>query len=312
MLIGIFKSNQKITNGLVFLLVFLLWIPAFFSEIVVVKFFSTNIRWLDVVLLIFLIAGQSIYLNFIVSNYKLVKDNSHLTSLIFVVLNSCFFSFSEINKIALTNTFVLVAFHQLLKMYDSKNNYTLSFNAGALIGLSGLIYFPSLIYFILLWIVLFYATTPSWRAFIISLIGLSVPVIYFIVYKFILGSLSSIKFNDYLTRTFSVNWENFTLYNQLFLMIVSVILILALLNFFITIGNSVVKISKMLVTVFLMFLFGLVTLFINEQDTLATFLMLSIPLAIIIANFFQNMKKKWLAEVLFACLLFSVTFSYLS
>ena len=87
MLIRVFKSNQKLVNGLVFLLVFLLWLPAFFIqlEIVIPECITTNLKWLDISICILLIASQSVYLNIIVNEYKLLKENSHLTSLMFLI-----------------------------------------------------------------------------------------------------------------------------------------------------------------------------------------------------------------------------------
>jgi len=312
MLIGVFKSNQKIINGLVVLLAIVLWLPAFFSDPDLTGLFSTSIKWLDILLLISLISGQAIYLNFVVAEYRLVKGNSHLTSLFFILLNSCFLSFHEMNEIVIANTLVITAFHQFLRIYNSKNNYSIAFNAGFLIGLAGLIYFPALIYFVLLWLVLIYTTTPVWRDFIISLIGVSVPIIYLVVYQFVFGNLALLNLSDYLFQTFVIEWKNFTLYNQIFLSLLLVVLLFSFLSLFTAIGKSVVKTSKMLVAVFLMFVLGLGTLFLNQYDFLATFLVVSIPSAIIIANFFQNIERVWLAEILFSCLLISMVAGYFS
>ena len=97
MLIGVFKSNQKIINGVTVLLLSLLWIPAFFLDADLYGFSLTGLRWMDLVLMIFILACQAIYLNYLVSEYKLVKDNCHLTSLVFVILNSCYILMFEFN-----------------------------------------------------------------------------------------------------------------------------------------------------------------------------------------------------------------------
>ena len=99
MLVGIFKSNQKVVNGLVILLTFLLWLPSFFIEKtgLATIFFSTGFIWLDNSIAIILISAQAIYLNVSVNEYKLVENNSHLTSLLFVVFNNCFLTFLNLN-----------------------------------------------------------------------------------------------------------------------------------------------------------------------------------------------------------------------
>lgn len=312
MLIGLFKSNQKIINGLTILLVLLLWIPSFFSDNEVYGLTFTGMRWLDLLLMLSLIICQAIYLNFIVSEYKLVKDNSHLTSLIYVILNSCFLWFFELNTVVIANTVVLMALHQLQRVYGTTNNFSISFGAGLLVGIAGLIYPPMFIYFILLWAFLIYTTTPTWRDFVVSLLGFCVPLVYYIVYKFVFDDLTSINIADYLSQIFVVSWGSFTLFNQLFLIGLFLVLVFSLLNLVVTISNSGVKTSRLLVMIALMFVLGLGGLFLNKYDFLATFLMVSIPVAIIVANFFQNLKKLWLAEILFLFLMVTMILGYFS
>ncbi len=314
MLIGVFKSNQKTVNALTVLLTAILWLPAFFLDLGTdsPNLVSTNIRWIDLSISIVLIIAQAIYLNYIVSEYKLIKENAHLTSLMFVLYSSCCLFLLNLNQVIIANAFTLVAFHQLIRMYNLKNNYATLFNASFVIAIASLIYFPSIVYFVLLWVALVYTTTPKWRDFIISLLGLSVPFVYFITYKIIIGSFSDIDVGEYMIVLFDIKWNEFTLFNQLFLVIFSAVFLLALMNLFVTINKSVVRTKKMLIIVLLMFILGLGTLILNSFDYFATFLMASIPLSIIAANFFYNIKKPWFAELLFLSLLLGAALSYFS
>jgi len=314
MLIGVFRSNQKLVNLITILLTIILWLPAFFMEVDVEfsHLITTNIKWVDIVISIFLIAAQSIYLNVIVNEYKLVKENTHLTSLIFLIVNSSCLLLLNLNQVLIANTFILVAFHQLLRMYNLKNNYATLFNASFLIAIASLIYLPSIAYFILLLVTLIYTATPKWRDFMISLIGLSVPFIYFITYKFVFGSLFEIDFNNYQASIFDIQPNEVTFFLQLFFIILSVIILLAFVRLLPILGKSVVRVKKMLIIVVLMLVVGLTTLLLNGFDYFATFLMISIPLSIIIANFFQNIKKAWLAELLFLTLIGGLILGYFS
>ena len=285
MLIKVFKSNQKIINVLTVLLLLLLWIPAFFSNTVSLGLVSTGLRWLDLFLMMCLVICQAVYLNFVVSTYKLVKDNSHLTSLIYAILNSCFLWFFELNVVVLSNTVVLLVLYQLFRLYGIKNQFSISFGVGLLLGIAGLIYTPMFIYFILVWVFLAYTSTPSWRDFMVPLIGFCTPLVYYLVYKFIFDDLSTLSINEYLNQTFIVSWESFNSSNWFFFIGLLIVLVLALFNLFVT-SRSGVKTSRLLVMVLLMFILGLGSLFLNRYDFLATFLVISIPVAIIIANFF--------------------------
>ena len=197
-------------------------------------------------------------------------------------------------------------------MYGSENNFSFSFSAGFLIGFAGLIYTPMFIYFILLWAFLVYTTTPSWRDFIVSTFGFCTPLTYYLVYEFVFADLSSIRIDDFLNQVFVVRGDELTVVNYLFLFGLILILMASVFNLFITLGRSGVKARRLLVMIFMMLILGLISLFVNRFDFLATFLVVSIPSAIIIANFFQNIKKIWLAETMFLYLIVTMIWGYFS
>jgi len=314
MLISIFKSNQKLVNGIVLLLTMVLWLPAFFIELEIElpRLITTELKWVDISMAILLIVGQSVYLNIIVNEYKLLKENSYLTSLMLMIFNSGNLFLLNLNQVIIANSFILIAFHQLLRMYKLKNNYVILFNAAFLTGIASLIYLPCIIYFVLIWITLSYTTTPKWRDFIISLLGLSIPLIYYFTYKFVFGSLNEFKISNNELAIFKVDWVDLSLFQQVFFALIITIFLPAFMGFLSSLNKSVVRVRKMLIVVILMFIIGLATLIVNGVDYLATFLMVSIPLAIISANFFQNIKRRWLAELICLSLLTILTLSYFS
>jgi hypothetical protein len=314
MLIGVFKSNQKLVSVLTLLLTIILWLPVFFIDLKVESFsiLTTSIKWLDMSIAILIITGQSIYLNVIVGQYKLIKDNSHLTSLVFVLLSSCLLFLLNLNQIIIANTFIMIAFHQILKMYNLKNSYALMFNASLLIALATLFYFPNILYFILLWVALIYNSTPKWRDFVISLIGLSIPILYFVAYKFVFSNAPNYSLDNYLINSYNVHWSDFSFFSKIFFWVLCLIVMMSFAALFSSLNRSMLRVRKALIIVVLMIVIGLGTLVLNQFDYIATLLVVSIPLSIIIANLFQDIRKQWIAEVLFLIFIGSVVVGYFS
>src|SRR5690606_10199379 len=131
MVIRIFKTNQVIANAFVLLLSILLWIPGYF---VVVKINLPNYSlfnffgaWLlempslQVFITSVLIGLQAIFLNHIVNEEKLIKGNSHLVGLFFVVLNAASSLLLSINPIVVVNFFVLGVIYFFFKLYTLTN-----------------------------------------------------------------------------------------------------------------------------------------------------------------------------------------------
>ncbi len=312
MLIGVFKSNQKLVNGLVVLLTVLLWISSCFMEYgnEGTNFISTGAQLFDVIISITLISIQAIYLNIIVNEYKLVENNSHITSLMFVIFNSCFPLMFGLNEVVIANTFVLLGIHQLLRLYDTKGGFALSFNAGLLISVATVIYLPNGVFLLFLWFGLIYMISPKWRDFVITLIGFSIPIIYVVSYNFVFGDLSTFELKSYVFGIFNMTWEELSMFGKSLVFMISGLILLALLRVTNGLNNGALRTRKMFVVIIFMVFFGMGTLLLNGADFLATFVVLTVPLSIIVANFFQEIKKQWMAELLFMSLLGIVIINY--
>jgi hypothetical protein len=314
MLIRVFKSNQNLINGLVILLTIFLWLPSFFKPLgnALIVVVSTGFHGLDISITILLIAAQAIYLNRIVSEYKLVENNSHLTSLFFVIFNSCFFLLFNLNQVVIANFFVLLGVHQMLRLYDNKASFSLSFNAGFLISIATVIYIPNGIFLILLWIGLIYMISPSWRDLVITLLGFSIPILYVVSYHFVVDDLAGVKLSMYNSTVFNVQWNLLSGVHKLMLAILVGLITMAYFRLTATIHKGGLRRRKMLTLIILMSVFSLGSLLFNGWDYLATFVVLTIPCSIVVANLFQNLKKKWLAELFFTLFFGVVLLSYFS
>ena len=310
MLISVFKSNQTIVNGLTALLFAFFCTLTFFFGAGLNPNITTGFRFLDFILLFFLVTGQAIYLNYIVNNYKLTRVDSHLTSLVFVLLNSVFLWFFELNWAVIANTFVVMALHQLFRLYGTKNHFSIIFNTGLLIGMAGMIYFPMALYMLVFCMFLIYTTTPTWRDFVIAFIGFFVPTAYYIIYQIIVKTGLIINYNTDVQHLFAVSWETLAPVHQLQLLGWAIVFVFALIYLLATIGSSVIKKRKLLMMTLLMLVVGLNSLWLNQYDFSATLLIISIPISIIMAIFFQNIKKIWLAEIIFLCLLIVLILGY--
>ena len=68
----------------------------------------------------------------------------------------------------------------------------------------------------------------------------------------------------------------------------------------------------MMIVVLVMALLLSSALFINEYDYVSVYLMMTIPLTIIIANYLNELKKGWLAELIFLMLLIAIALGHFS
>lgn len=322
MFISVFKSNQKLVNILTVLFAICLWLPLFWTNnsIAINKyslfyFISgiNNVKFLSFVFAVLLISAQAIYINHIVNHFKIIANNTHLVSLFFVLWCAANSSLLVVTPMIIANSFLLLAVHQLFNMYGAERVYSLAFNSGLLVAIAMLIYLPAVLFLPLLWVVLIYTKTPNWREFVISMVGFAVPVIFYLTYYLITNQLTALL-NDtsnnhliFLTEQFSASH-----FGRSFFYACITVGLLAVINLITNIDKNVVKIRKLLLMIMLMILLFGGSLFINSFDYLATYLLVGLPFSILLANYFNQLKRVWFSELIFLGLIVTLILSYFS
>jgi len=312
LLVKIFKSNQQPGNILTILLLTSVWIINFWKGEVTQSDFSLGILWLDVFAGIVLISFQAVFLNVIVNRYNLLNDTTYLPGL-FLIFFSCLSIFSlSNNQIIVANSLLVLVLYQLLNLYNSDKKFGLLFNSGVLIGFATMFYMPSIVYFPLLWIALIYLSTPVWRDFAISLIGFIFPVVYYIAYFYVFKDLSELIFISKHLSIYSFSWNEAPFWTKSLLLLISTYCVLSCLYLMMSASRNIVRIRKMLLIILLVFLISFTTLLLNQNDLIATLIMVTPALSIIMANFLQKQTKGWLAELIFLSMVFLCFMSYFS
>jgi hypothetical protein len=230
---------------------------------------------------------------------------------VFVLLNGLSPALLVFNPIIVANTFVLVMFHQLSKSYNIQQPFSVSFNTGFLIALATLVYLPFILLFPFTWVVFVYAGIPKWRNFAISIIGLLVPFIFYGAYFYLTDSyenlnetlgLNTVIFNERITQ------EIQPLLYYTFLGIG----FLSLFHLLKNIQKDVIKVRKFNMVFLIMLFFISLFTFINGADYVAVYLIITIPLSVFLANYFNEIKRNWLAELLLILLLVAAVINYFS
>lgn len=317
MLINIFKSNQKVVSLFLLFLSILLWIPSFWvdqsSTLSEEIPFYINNKVVAFIISSLLIGIQAVYLNYIVNEFKLLSSQTHLPGLLFIALNIGAMHTLVFTPLLIINSLILIALHQLFLIYTQSNTFALSFNIGFIIAIATLIYPPIFILLTLTWLTLSYTKPTNWRELIIALLGFSVPLIFYAAYYFLTEQKPHhhlLEWSSY--RIFKLSELPSSYLKKSFFIILFLISLTSGIKFFKGLSAHVVKVKKHLIIVLLLLLLIPFTFFLNNRDYLASYVLSTIPLTIIIANFFNEIKRKWLAELIFALLLTSIAVGYFS
>lgn len=183
--------------AVIFFIGLTLWIPAFFLH---TTHYEPNGYWVFLSVAIFNIAKASgiigsivaylitfvtgLLINQLASNFKLTDRTGTLPLFLFVVLSSFSASITGLTPFTLMLPLIVLLLFIVYKHDEKNENIFHSLDAGIIVGLLALFYYPMALLMLLIWIAFGSIKGVSWRNFVATLLGLFFPL--FMVYVFFL------------------------------------------------------------------------------------------------------------------------------
>ena len=273
---------------------------AFLSNILfnAIKNFS-NYYLISYILAAVLIVIQAIILNYTVSKHDILYKDSYLPGLMYVIINSLYQEQFELTSQLLSNTFLLLVFQRLCYLYESPKPLLLVLDSGIILGTGIMFNYSLLIFlpFILISVVVF--TSFNLRYIIVSLIGLMIPVYFIFIFFYItdrMHEMLEIGMNSIHQLQLKPNITSYEiLIPWIILFPIAVISAFRLQqNFF----RNKVKTRRIIQSIAVFSVFGIASLFTENNGLWFSIIFISIPMSIIIGYFFISSKRFWVKEVL--------------
>ena len=306
MFIGILNNNQ--THNIILLIVFgiLLSIIPISSEATLilnqpampfdkmVEFILPNSHLLHDIMGAILLILLTVLFNNLITSFEIIK-NTYLPGFFFLLLCMSNSKFITLGPISLALLFFILALNELFIISKEECRYDNIFNTGFLIAIASLFYFPVIYVFPLMLIGIVYFRSDSKREVAISITGLLIPYMFLFTYFYLNNELTTF-FNGiktfYIKPTISFDKHNY------FFWIISALLLIAVFSFLsrYSEGNARIRKFKSLFLWILIFTFA-IHLFSNFKIS-DYIIFLAAPAAVFFTDFFQNIKKQWIAELI--------------
>ncbi|MDX1278917.1 DUF6427 family protein [Oceanihabitans sediminis] len=240
-------------------------------------------------------------LNFIASKNDLTpKSNLEIVLFSFFLLLLPESLFSA--KVIWANCFILLAVRRLISLRTKKRVKAKLFDAAMLIGFAALFYFWAILFFLLIPLILLFHSDDKIKHWIIPFVGLMT--------LFILCVGASIVMHDSYFHFFKVNHAiclDLSVYNTLqYIVSATIMLVFGLWSSFSYVSSIKMKTSGLrpgFKVVFAGMFIAVVIILISPNKNGSDFLFLFAPLVIVIANYIELIKQKWIKEVFFSVLL---------
>tara|TARA_B100001142_G_scaffold157639_1_gene158073 strand:+ start:10103 stop:11023 length:921 start_codon:yes stop_codon:yes gene_type:complete len=252
------------------------------------------------VLSFFLPLFQSVGLNNLTYEKDVIKKNNLVLAPIFLLLGTPYIS----NLDGWIISFILLFYlNTLFSSYQKDRPFSQSFNANFILGSIGIFYSEILLLFPLIIVVLLTFSNLSLRSFIISLMGLLIPLLFYKIYTSLFGIEFSLDFPMY---SFSLpiipSIKNMPYAEIIWYSLLILIILFSFIELFFWLYKKSIRSRKSYI-ITLSYL--LILTFVDLNDSYYLFLS---PIAIIAANFFVYSKRTLLTEVLFFLFIVSSIF----
>ena len=318
MFIRFFKSNNASALLFLPLIAIVIWVFGFLNPVVLpvkhamplYELFAgifINIPWLSTTIGLLLLIGQAFLLNFIVNENEVLEKQNYLPALFYIIFMSNNDAMLTLHPLLFANLFVLFALHRLLSSYRKDKAFSESFDAGFLISIATLFYFPFVVFLPILGVALILMRPFNWREWIISFFGAVIPYLFIITFYFWYNRLDYL-FYDKMFYQFIKATPVTDLPKTFYFMLGMgwLVIFFSIVKIIMGVGIGSQRTKKSIILLVWFLFFSALSILLAPEISTKYFSSLAIPSAVFCANYFTHIKKGWWAEFLFLLLITSL------
>jgi Family of unknown function (DUF6427) len=318
MFIRFFKNNTPSYFFILPLFALVFWIVAFMGVPPLVSSHSSSLfnvmagyvnafRFIGTCVSFLLVTTGAFLINLVFNESEILERKTFLPALFYFVFMSNNESMLVFHPAMIANIFIILSIHSMYNAYRKTVAFSQLFDAGMLLSVASVFYFPSIILFPVLIFGLIVFRAYNWREWLITLFGALVPYCFVLTYCFWNDSLLA-YWHDKLAYFVYHDRPSFEFTSSFyFLMTMAVIIAFLSLS---KLANSVLagsqKAKKNLIYIIWFFLFSIASLLLAPDLVSPYFSVLAIPFTFFASSYFFTMKKEGWGEILFLLLISAI------
>ena len=304
-MIRFFKSLQPATLIIIPFIVFIFWIRTIFQSMPVsdlkilpvwqalLYLLSALPSWINFILLFGLISAEAIFFNIILNKFEVHYKNTFLPAFVFALLISSTPSLMHFHPVHFINLILLFIIDRLLTLFKNEIPVSALFDCGFLAGTASLIYFPAVILIPFLLATLFVLRPFGLKEWLITLIGLFLPIIFISTYMFWIHELIPF-WKSYMSFFQKINVE-ILIENNFKILVLSVsigiLLILSIFKMRMNYRKNIIRTRSYQQVFFILLLLSAVWLILVEKIQIIHCAFLIIPVSVFCSYYFVSAKK---------------------
>ncbi len=312
MLTKLFNSNSIGSLAILIMLAIALWAKVFVNVVPMAGPFVASplynfvfcyigdLNVLCAFIAIALLVFEALLINYILAGNDLIPRNSYMAAFIFIIVTGLFNDLIVLSPVVFSNLFIIAALWLFLRLYEETEAYAIVFNIGTLVSAASMFYFPSVIFILIIWAGFIIYRLFSWREWLISIIGLTLPYLFLGTYYFWNDCLTA-KILSYKEAFGFINFYDFspTWYIYIVIAFLGLLLLLSVFNLLSIINEKPIRIRKSISFMIWFLIISFLSLNLSSNFRALGFVMMFTSFTVLLTLYISYSKKPlWVEGIL--------------
>jgi hypothetical protein len=252
--------------------------------------------WLAATFSFFLLYIQAMMLNYMLNEYRLTSRQNYLPAMAYLLLTSLLPEWNYLSSPLLSATFVIWMFICIFRLYNIAGAKGPVFNIGLIAGISSFIFFPSTLFIVSILLGLMVLKPFRLNEILLFIMGILSPYYFYALYLFLTDQF---HIQDLFPRfTFSAPDVKNSIWLAASVTLVTVLFLMGGYFIQVHLRKMLIQARKYWSVVLFYLLVSLFVPFVNNAETLTTWVLAAAPFAAF-HSFAYFHSKGWIALLLF-------------
>jgi hypothetical protein len=269
--------------------------------------FGANWKIVSISLSALLCFIQALLVNNIVNENKILARKNYVAGALYIVFASFFKESLFLSPAAIATTLVILCISRLFSLVKKEKSYGDVFDTGFLIAIATLFYFPCALFIIFVYIGLATVRPFNYREWTIVLLGFAAPL--FLVFNWYFWHDTTAQMLKEIANVQPGGWlvlGTFSIPDKLMLGSLGVCTAICLVLLPGSLYSSLIQVRKFANILVVLIVVTLVAGLLQQTVHLSHLIFLALPLGIISAMVFVQIKRSWISEVIHLILILLV------
>jgi len=250
---------------------------------------------------------QALMLNTVAGLHRLVERNQLIVAAIYVLMMSSQPGMIQPNVMLLVNFLLILMLYVNLQLFGTTEALGSLFDMGFLVGVSSLLYFPTIAFLPFIFVSLLVYQLFRWREWIVPMIGFVTPYLIVAAWYFWFDQLGD-KFQYFLLLfDFEIPvYQDVSTKNIMVWGLFALLVLLGLAKILKSASDGSVEGRKKNRVVIFMFLFAVGSAFFSGQTLTSHVYLEIIPVVVFLSAYISRLRKHFIIELVFSLIIFAI------